>query len=294
MAIAACPSWTALFTSAHVGRGELQELQEDLAALAAGRGVERAAPGGIDQLGAVGPLGDQHVERGLDVAAGGDGDPVLLLARVVQRLGGGHQLVPGGRGLEPLLLEQVLAIDEELDVAVDRQGVLRALEHPGGDGGGNEVHLVERLHPLVERQQELRERRDPGLVDEQDVVAPAGAERQQLLLVQVREGRRVDDDLDAGLLLELRQVRAEHVLLVAGEHREGEALALRPRRGAGRQGDQQHEQHRGCRPDLRHGRSSTRGIHTRIAPGSLFAHAWYGMAVSARGRRFADGAPRGR
>src|SRR5262249_40091886 len=54
----------------HVRRRVLQELQEDLAALLAGRAVQ-AALAAVDQLGAVRPHGQQHVDRGLDVAAGG-------------------------------------------------------------------------------------------------------------------------------------------------------------------------------------------------------------------------------
>src|SRR5205823_4786915 len=113
--------------------------------------------------------------------------------------------------LQPFLLEEVLAVNEELNVRIHRHRVLRALERARRDGRWNEIGRVERLHALVERQEKLRQRWNPRLVHEQDVVPAARAQGEELLLVQVTERRGVDDDLDARLLLELRQVRAQHV-----------------------------------------------------------------------------------
>jgi len=168
-----------------------------------------------------------------------------LLGRVVKRLGVGQELVPGGRRLQPLLLEEILPVHEELHVGVHRHRVLCALERARGDGRRNEILKVQGLHSLVERKEKFRERGNPGLVHEDDVVpAGASAERQKLLLVQITERRGVDDDLDARFLLEVGEARAQHVFLVAGEHRERDRLALRRRRHVGARRHREHDQQR--------------------------------------------------
>src|SRR5207249_11587109 len=96
-----------------VGPRALQEPREDLAALLAG-GAVQAAAAVVDALAAVRPDRQQHVERGLDVAARGDRDPVLLLRRIVERLRRRDQLVPRRWRLQALLLEGVLAVHEQL------------------------------------------------------------------------------------------------------------------------------------------------------------------------------------
>ncbi len=216
--------------AAGVRRRVLQELQIDLGALPAGRRVDAALPLGRHQLGALRPHGHEHVEAGLDVAARRDRDAVLLLGGVGEGLRGGQELVPGRRGFHPLLVEEVLPVDEELHVRVDRKRVLDALERARRQRRRHEVRQVVAPGALGERQEELGEGSDPGLVHEHGVVARGRAERQQLLLVEIPDGRHVELDLDAGLLLELRQVRPEHVLLEPGQHRERDGLGLRPRR----------------------------------------------------------------